>query len=250
VARDLAQELQRPLRIYMSKPPFHAIRRGRTTFAANAAGASRTKRKDQTSLNPVSGRSWLADLALGILLVATPAMASVSISQPAQRATVTSPVQFSATSKTTTCAKGVAAMGVYVDNKLVYVVYEDKLSVKLHFKDGEYGTVVEEWDRCGGATYTKRAITVTSTQPPPPAYAVDLSWEAPESSAVPIVGYNVYRSTSGSSASELLNSSIDADTAYLDSTVQSGQTYDYTVVSVDSSGVESPPSSIVILTIP
>jgi hypothetical protein len=79
---------------------------------------------------------------------------------------------------------------------------------------------------------------------------VDLSWDAPSSSADPIAGYNVYRAPSGTSAFQLLNSSGDIETTYMDSTVQSGQSYDYTVTSVDASGIESVPSNVFTVAIP
>jgi hypothetical protein len=82
------------------------------------------------------------------------------------------------------------------------------------------------------------------------AHHVDLSWNAPSSSAVPVVGYNIYRSTGGTSAYQLINSSVDTQTTYMDSAVQSGSTYDYIVESVDSSGVESVPSNEATATIP
>ena len=82
------------------------------------------------------------------------------------------------------------------------------------------------------------------------AHQVNLSWNAPSSSAVPVVGYNIYRSTGSSSPYQLLNSSVDSQTTYVDSAVQSGSTYDYIVESVDSSGVESVPSNGVAATIP
>ena len=82
------------------------------------------------------------------------------------------------------------------------------------------------------------------------AHQVDLSWNAPSSSTVPIVGYNIYRSTGSSSTYQLLNSSVDAQTTYVDSTVQSGTTYVYIVKSVDSSGRQSAPSNKVSVTIP
>jgi fibronectin type 3 domain-containing protein len=82
------------------------------------------------------------------------------------------------------------------------------------------------------------------------ANEVDLSWDAPSSSPVPIVGYNIYRSTGGSAAYQLLNSSVDAQTTYVDSTVQAGLTYDYIVESVDSFGVESVPANEATATIP
>ena len=81
-------------------------------------------------------------------------------------------------------------------------------------------------------------------------HQVDLSWQAPSSSTDPVAGYNVYRSTGSSSSYQLLNSSVDTQTTYVDSTVQSGVTYDYIVESVDSSGVESTPSNEVTVTIP
>jgi len=90
-------------------------------------------------------------------------------------------------------------------------------------------------------------ISLSGTGTPP---EVDLSWDAPSGSTDPVAGYNIYRSTGGSSAYQLLNSSIDTQTTYVDSTVQSGLTYDYYVESVDSSGVESAPSNQVNVTIP
>jgi hypothetical protein len=82
------------------------------------------------------------------------------------------------------------------------------------------------------------------------SYAVSLSWDAPASSSDPVAGYNIYRSLSGSSAYELLNSSVDTATTYVDNTVQAGLTYDYIVESVDASGVESAPSNMIVVSIP
>jgi len=91
------------------------------------------------------------------------------------------------------------------------------------------------------------ALTGTGTAA---SYAVDLSWDAPSSSTDPVVGYNVYRSPSGSSTYQLLNSSVDTQTTYVDSRVQSGLSYDYIVESVDASGNESVPTSPIVVTIP
>ena len=82
------------------------------------------------------------------------------------------------------------------------------------------------------------------------AHKVDLSWDAPSSSPAPIEGYKVYRSTGSSSTYQLLNSSIDTQTTYVDSTVQSGLIYHYYVESVDSSGKQSAPSNLASVTIP
>ncbi|MGA9671195.1 MAG: Ig-like domain repeat protein [Terracidiphilus sp.] len=75
------------------------------------------------------------------------------------------------------------------------------------------------------------------------AYVVDLSWDAPSASEVPVAGYAIYRAPSGSSTYQLLNSSIDAETTYVDTTVQSGLSYVYYVESVSATGVQSAPSA-------
>lgn len=82
------------------------------------------------------------------------------------------------------------------------------------------------------------------------SHQVDLSWSAPTSSPDPVAGYNVYRAPAGTSSYQLLNSSVDAITTYLDTTVQNGLGYDYVVKSVDASGVESPPSNAITVNIP
>ena len=67
------------------------------------------------------------------------------------------------------------------------------------------------------------------------AYSVNLSWNASSD----VSGYNVYRGTSASGAYAKINSSLEANTAYTDGTVISGQTYYYEATSVSSSGQES-----------
>jgi Abnormal spindle-like microcephaly-assoc'd, ASPM-SPD-2-Hydin len=82
------------------------------------------------------------------------------------------------------------------------------------------------------------------------SHQVTLGWEAPANTAVPVVGYNSYRSTGDSPTYQLLNSSPDPQTTYVDRTVRTGVTYDYVVTSIDSSGLESAPSNEVTATIP
>jgi hypothetical protein len=94
------------------------------------------------------------------LMLAISAFANVSVSSPRDGATVNSPVHYVATATTNTCSKGVASMGIYVDNNLVYVVNGAKMDHNQSISSGKHHTVVEEWDRCGGATYTPVDITV------------------------------------------------------------------------------------------
>jgi hypothetical protein len=72
---------------------------------------------------------------------------------------VGSPVSYAATA-TSNCSKGVASMGVYVDNQLNYVVNGAKLNTSLTLKPGDHDTVVQEWDQCGGSTYQHVKVNV------------------------------------------------------------------------------------------
>ena len=76
------------------------------------------------------------------------------------------------------------------------------------------------------------------------SYEVNLSWSAPASSSDPVSGYNVYRSPSGGSSYQQINTSVVTQTTYADTSVQAGQTYDYIVESLDSSGATSGPSNM------
>jgi hypothetical protein len=96
------------------------------------------------------------------LMWATPGFANVSVSSPSNGGTVSSPVHYVATATTKTCSRGVASMGIYVNDQLVYVVNGSSLNHNLTLDPGKYNTVVEEWDNCGGATYTPVAITVNN----------------------------------------------------------------------------------------
>lgn len=66
---------------------------------------------------------------------------------------------------------------------------------------------------------------------------VKLSWQASEDAAK----YRIYRQTEGSSSPALIGET--SDTAFADATADVGQTYVYTVTSVDGAGFESVPSA-------
>src|ERR1700684_3851311 len=95
------------------------------------------------------------------LMLATSALATVYVSTPTNGSKVSSPVLYKATATSNTCSKGVASMGIYVDNSLVYVVQGASLDHSLSLNNGNYHTVIEEWDHCGGASYATIDITVT-----------------------------------------------------------------------------------------
>jgi len=101
----------------------------------------------------------------GLLLIAsfiTPACATVVVKSPSNGETVSSTVNYVATATTSSCSRGVASMGVYVDNKLVYTVDGTALKAALSVNPGSHHTIVEECDYCGGATFVPIEITVTN----------------------------------------------------------------------------------------
>lgn len=98
---------------------------------------------------------------LPFLLCSPIARASVTVSSPTNGGKVTSPVPFVANSKST-CSKGVASMGVYVDQKLVYTVSGSKLDTQLAVSPGKHETVIVEWDHCGGASQASLTLTVAT----------------------------------------------------------------------------------------
>ncbi len=94
------------------------------------------------------------------------ASATVSVSAPTNNSTVATTVQYVATA-TTTCSKGVAAMGIYTaPGVLAYTVSGAYLNTLLNLSSGTYNTVVQEWDNCGGSAKTAVTINVGSSSSP------------------------------------------------------------------------------------
>ena len=81
------------------------------------------------------------------------------------------------------------------------------------------------------------AVTGTGVTP---VYTVGLTWNASTSE---VMGYNVYRGPASAGPFTKINPSLNGPTGYTDSTVASGQTYYYVTTAVNSSNVESTPST-------
>src|SRR5579859_1095666 len=94
-----------------------------------------------------------------VSMLASPAFADVAVNAPLNGGTVRSPVQYVAAASAPSCSKGVASVGVYVNNQLVYVAKGPNLTVPIDLSAGEQHTVVQEWDYCGGSSY--RAVDVS-----------------------------------------------------------------------------------------
>jgi hypothetical protein len=88
--------------------------------------------------------------------------AGVSVTSPTNGSTVSSPALYTATA-TTSCSKGVAAMGIYVNNQLAYEVAGAKIDTQLPLSAGSQNTTVQEWDNCGGSSAAPINVSVAGT---------------------------------------------------------------------------------------
>ena len=85
------------------------------------------------------------------------------------------------------------------------------------------------------ATNSAAAQSLTGTGTAPAQHSVDLTWN----SSANAVGYNVYRSSVSGGPYSLINTSLDASTAFTDNNVVAGRSYHYVVTAVDGSSKES-----------
>ncbi len=108
------------------------------------------------------------------------------------------------------------------------------------------GTVTISSNAASGATPT---IALSGTGTTSGGYEVQLNWAAPANSGDAVAGYNVYRAANGGGYQKL-NPSANQPTTYTDTTVQTGTTYTYEVMSVDASGVQSAPSNVYSAAVP
>jgi hypothetical protein len=97
------------------------------------------------------------------------------------------------------------------------------------------------------ASNSPAAISLSGAGTQTAAHSVSLNW-TPSTSVV--AGYDVFRSQASGGPYTKLDSSAVAADSYVDTTVQSGQTYYYVVASVTSAGVESADSTQASATIP
>ncbi len=107
-------------------------------------------------------RRFLLPLTLS---ASTLAFAGVTVSAPANGSQVSTTVQYVA-SASTTCASGVSAIGIFsTPGALAYTTSGSRLNTELTFAPGDYPTVVQEWDNCGGTSSTPVTIHVSAGAP-------------------------------------------------------------------------------------
>jgi hypothetical protein len=97
------------------------------------------------------------------LALASPAFATVVVHSPSNAASTGSSVTFNASATTSSCSKGVTAMGIYIDNSLKYQVNAISLNTSLTVAAGKHTAVIQEWDACGGSSSSTLTFTASSS---------------------------------------------------------------------------------------
>jgi Abnormal spindle-like microcephaly-assoc'd, ASPM-SPD-2-Hydin len=110
--------------------------------------------------------------------------------------------------------------------------HEVSLNVAFTPRNTEKTTATLSFASNAADSPTSEALAGTGSAAP----YVSLSWN-PSTSRV--AGYNVYRSTSRTGSYTRINSSLDTNTSYTDTTVVAGTTYYYATTAVNSSGEQS-----------
>jgi hypothetical protein len=205
------------------------------TLTASAGGVSKTYTLELAPSVPTLTTS-ATSVAFGDVALNTPSTQSVVLT-----ATGGSPVTVSAATLTGT---GFTVSGVTFP---ITLTTGQTATLNVQFEPTAVGAETGTLTITSNSSVATPTIALSGTGA---NTAVSLSWNAPTSSADPVVGYNIYRAASGGTAYELVNASVNASTTFADGSAQAGSTYDYVVESVDASGVESSPSNTVSVTVP
>lgn len=97
-----------------------------------------------------------------LMVSAVPAFCGLVVNSPGIGASVQNPVRFVA-SASSSCAKGIAAVGIYDNNKLVAVSNGTKLDTNIYLSSGTHSNVVvQSWDNCGNVAKVPTSLKVTS----------------------------------------------------------------------------------------
>jgi hypothetical protein len=126
----------------------------------------------------------------------------------------------------------------------------ESLALQLRFLPATVGAKSGQITITSNSTSGSTAVVAMSGTGTGLSHEVDLSWDAPASSPVPVVGYNLYRSAGSGGAFRSINTSPLTSTGYIDSAVVSGAVYVYIVKSVSAGGIESSSSNQMTITIP
>jgi fibronectin type 3 domain-containing protein len=209
------------------KPTASGTVSGSLSFTSNASNGP--------NLNvPLSGTGTTTTTTAGQLSI-TPAL--VNFGDVNVGVTGTQPITMSASGASVTVSSDASSNSQFVlDGAFLpfTIPAGQSKSYNVSFTPTGSGTVSGSLSFTSNASNSKtqKSLTGIGTMQP---YSVNLSWNA----STGVAGYNVYRSTSSNGTYAKINARLDANTAYTDSSVVSGQTYYYEASAVNSSGQES-----------
>jgi hypothetical protein len=151
--------------------------------------------------------------------------------------TLTQPITVSATGASVTVTSASSSSSQFTLNGAALpftVAAGQSLSFNVAFTPQNSGTISGSL-KFGSNASNPQTLESLSGIGTVTSYSVNLLWN----SSPDVVGYNVYRSTSTNGTYSKINSTLDASTAYTDSSVVAGQTYYYAATSVNANGQES-----------
>jgi len=208
---------------------------GSLSFASNASNSGTAEPLTGTGTAPAPGQ-----------LTITPA--SLNFGSVPDGTTTTQSISLSAVGSSVTVSSSASSSSQFVLNGATFpmtIAAGQSVSFNVAFTPQSSGTVSGSLSFASNASSSSTPESLTgigtATQ-----YNVNLSWN-PSSD---VTGYNVYRGTTATGKFAKINSSVNPNTAYTDSTVVSGQTYYYAATSVASSGQESALSTPVAASVP
>jgi hypothetical protein len=198
-----------------------------------SCGGGGSSTNPQLTISPPS-------LSFGSVTVNTATTQSITLSS-----TGGSPVKVSASAITG------PAFTIVNDSLPVILNPTQRIALQIRFEPTTTGTATGRLTiGSNSASSSTAAVALTGTGTNSTSMnGVALAWDASTSSPSLVAGYNIYRSISGGSL-QLMNSSPDMQTTYMDSSVMVGTTYNYVVKTVGSNGVESAPSNQITVIVP
>lgn len=104
-------------------------------------------------------------LALGHVAFASEPI--VHVTSPANKSSVTGPVNYIASASSPDCAQGILAMRIYsAPNVQAFTGSGETLDTYINLEPGTYNTVVQAWDNCGNVGKAYVTINVTGELQP------------------------------------------------------------------------------------
>ncbi|MGC2615174.1 MAG: choice-of-anchor D domain-containing protein [Terracidiphilus sp.] len=220
------------------------------TFTANVASVSSTQSVTLTATTGSTSKSLSLQLNAGAPALSLNAT-SVSFGNVMVNSTTTQTLTLTSSGTAAVTVNSVAVSGSGFAVSPVSLPAKlnpgQTMSVTLTFDPSVVGSTTGQLTI--GSNSSSNSTATVALSGTGDSHKVDLSWLPPTGSTSPISGYNVYRAPNGSNSFAMVDS-MDTQTAYIDTNVQGGQSYNYYVTSVNSSGMESQPSNMTTITIP